>query len=106
MIARIQNLDRVIGIVAGHTGDGLAGLGDYADTAISIGNVRIGIEQRFAQLRKRARPRDVGKIGAQKTAAAADHVAAGAAGFTVEEGASGLDIAGCGAVITEVRLRR
>src|ERR1700729_801647 len=94
MALRIENLDGVVSVIAGYAGDFFAGLSDYGDAAVSFGDVRIGIEQRFAQLPKGDRARDIGEVGSEKTAAAADHVAVRAAGLAVEQGASGLNIAG------------
>ena len=60
LAARIQNLDRVIGVVAGYAGNRLPGLGRYGDAAVTLGDLRVGIEQRFAQLAEGSHAADVG----------------------------------------------
>jgi hypothetical protein len=76
--ARVENLDGVIGVVASYAEDGLPGLRGDGDAAVAIGDLRVGIEQRFAQLPEGAHAADVGEIGTGKAAAAANGVAVGA----------------------------
>src|SRR5689334_15888203 len=95
---RIQHLNRVIGVVARHPAKLVSRLGDDADAAIALRNLRIGIEQRFLQLPERSCAGNVREIRSGKTAAAADRMASRAVRLTKEQRAASLYITGSGAV--------